>query len=118
VFFVPLAGIAQADLRVAESLRLFRSAGTESGIYEALLLAAVAIEHRGDPQTSLQLHAAVRTQASARTYELSAGELEVADEGLARIRGALPAEAFASEWSRGEQMDLDAAVTTALQSLD
>jgi hypothetical protein len=37
------ADVPSAAERVAESLRLFRSAGTESGIYEALLLAAVAM---------------------------------------------------------------------------
>jgi hypothetical protein len=60
----------------------------------------------------------VNFAASARAYELSAGELEVADEGLARVRGTLPGEAFADEWSRGEQMDLDAAVSAAVRSLD
>jgi hypothetical protein len=110
--------VTAAAERVAESLNLFRTAGTESGMYEALLLAAVAIERRGDLRTSLQLQASVRTHASARAYDLSAGEVELADEGLARIRGTLPAEEFAGEWSRGEQLHLDAAVTAALKSLD
>ncbi|MEN3312284.1 MAG: hypothetical protein V7645_1613 [Actinomycetota bacterium] len=110
--------VTAAAERVAESLNLFRTAGTESGMYEALLLAAVAIERRGDLRTSLQLQASVRTHASARAYELSAGEVELADEGLARIRRTLPAEEFAGEWSRGEELHLDAAVTTALESLD
>jgi hypothetical protein len=56
--------------------------------------------------------------ASARAYELSAGELELADEALALTRASLPAETFVDEWSRGEQMDLDAAVAAAVQSLD
>jgi hypothetical protein len=110
--------VTAAAERVVESLNLFRTAGTESGMYEALLLAAVAIERRGDVRTSLQLQASVRTHASSRAYELSAGEVELADEGLARIRGTLPAKEFAGEWSRGEQLHLDAAVTTALKSLD
>jgi hypothetical protein len=49
---------------------------------------------------------------------LSAGELELADEALALTRASLDAETFADEWSRGEQMDLDAALAAAVQSLD
>ena len=118
-----LLAVRRGDHRSAsrsteESLRLLRDLGKESAIYEALLLAAVAIERRGDPQTSVQLHAATRTLASQRAYDLSAGELEVADQGLARVRTTLPAGEFAREWSRGEAMDLESAVSAALQSLD
>jgi tetratricopeptide (TPR) repeat protein len=110
--------VAAATQRVAESLRLFRLAGTEGGVFEALLLAAVAIGRRGDSRASVRLHSAARALASARAYVLSAGELELADEALALTRASLGAETFANEWSRGEQMDLDGAVTAAVQSLD
>jgi hypothetical protein len=45
-------------------------------------------------------------------------DVELADEALALTRASLPAETFVDEWSRGEQMVLDAAVAAAVQSLD
>jgi hypothetical protein len=88
------------------------------GLFEGLLLAAVAIGRSVDPRIGVRLQAATRFLAAERAYKPSAGELELADAALEEARAALGGVTFADEWSRGEQLDLDAAVATALQSLD
>jgi predicted ATPase len=109
---------ATAANRIAESLELSRSTGTETSFFEALLLAGVVSHRRGEVQQGVQLQSAARALAASREYDLSAGELAIADEVLATSRSSLGDEAFIEAWSRGEQMGLDAAVTFALESLD
>lgn len=110
--------VTGAARSIAESLRLFRSVGGGGGTFEVLLLAAVAIDRRADPHVSVRLHAAARALASERAYELSAGELELADASLSDLRATLDTETFAQEWALGEHLDLQTAVAIALQSLD
>jgi tetratricopeptide (TPR) repeat protein len=105
--------VATAAEQIAESLALFHSTQVESSLYEALLLGAVVVGLRDDPATSVRLHAAARALADARGYELSTLELELADTALA----SLPREVVQKEWARGEELDLEAAMTLALESL-
>jgi predicted ATPase len=109
---------ARAASRIAESLELSRSTGTDTSFFEALLLAGVVCHRRGEVQSGIQLQSAARALAVSRDYDLSAGELAVADEALASARSSLGEEAFIHARSRGEEMSLDAAVTLALESLD
>jgi hypothetical protein len=106
-----------AAQQLAESLALFRSVNAEAGLFEALLLAAVVGGRRADAATCVCLSAAGRALAEARGYELSALELEVADEALALAREALQDDAAESERQRGAELDLDEAVELALASL-
>lgn len=110
--------VALAAESVADAVQRLHSVASEVGLFEGLLLAAVAIGRRVDPRIGVRLQAAARFLAAERAYKPSAGELEVANEALEQARSALGAVTFADEWSRGEQLDLDAAVATALQSLD
>jgi predicted ATPase/class 3 adenylate cyclase len=110
--------VARAAESVAEAVQRLHSVASEVGLFEGLLLAAVAIGRSVDPRIGVRLQAATRFLAAERTYKPSAGELELADAALEEARAALGGVTFADEWSRGEQLDLDAAVATALQSLD
>jgi hypothetical protein len=55
---------------------------------------------------------------SAHGFELEGAERDLADGALSRVRPMLGPDAFAREWSRGEDLDLDAAVDEALRALD
>jgi predicted ATPase/class 3 adenylate cyclase/Tfp pilus assembly protein PilF len=103
--------------QLGESLALYRSAQAEVGAFEALLLAAAVVGRRGDARPSVRLQAAGRTLAAARAYELSALELELADAALAAARDSMPDDIYADEWLRGEQLDVDTAISLALKFL-
>ena len=100
-----------------ECLTVFQSGHSDVGLFEALVLAATHVG-RGHPRVSVRLHSAGRTLAAGRGYEISALELERADEALERTKAELDEDAFTEEWARGEQLSRDAAVQLALQSLD
>jgi hypothetical protein len=51
-------------------------------------------------------------------YELGAVERELADVAQVRLEPMLGSDSFTREWSRGESLDLDAAVDEALGALD
>jgi hypothetical protein len=89
----------------------------DAALFETLLLAAIVVA-RDDPRRGVALQSAGRALAAARGYEISAKELELADEALARARAVLDEPAFAEESSKGAQLSRDAALELALQSLD
>src|SRR5262249_44275160 len=75
------AGAARRYVR--ECLELFAPLHSDAALFETLLLAAVIVD-RDDPRRGIRLHSAGRALAAERGYELSAPELELADEALGR----------------------------------
>ena len=102
---------------VRESLEQFRTLQADAVLLELLLLAG-AVVARDNPRRAVRIHSAGRALASARGYELSAKEVEVAEEALAVARAEVGESAFAEEWAFGERLSRDAALELALQSLD
>jgi predicted ATPase/Tfp pilus assembly protein PilF len=117
-----LLGVLQGDFdgarqRLRECLAHFRTMQADAALFETLLVAAIVVA-RDDPGGGVALQSAGRALAAARGYEISAKELELADDALTALRRTLGESAFAQEWSRGEQLSRNAALELALQSLD
>jgi tetratricopeptide (TPR) repeat protein len=69
----------------------------------------------GDPVRAATLFAAARTQFDATGLAMDPDEAPEYEKGLAAIRGALDASAFAAAWAIGEKMTLNTAVAFALR---
>ena len=110
---------ARASEMLAELLRLVRDLGTRRWLADALELAALVLEARGETGTAAEIlgaSAAVREAAG----EPFGGVRSVAEEvqrGRDRLIAALGADAYAAHQARGRQRRPESAVGEALTRL-
>jgi predicted ATPase/class 3 adenylate cyclase len=118
-----LVALRRGDVEAAahslsESIALSHSIGDVRALTHTLSLAAVTVLDREDASTTTRLLAATQMLCSAHGFELEGAERDLADGALSRVRPMLGPDAFTHEWSRGADLDLDAAVAEALRALD
>jgi predicted ATPase/class 3 adenylate cyclase len=102
---------------VRESLRLSRSIQDALTLSASLVVAGAVVRARGDPRTAARLCAADEALLSVHGIDLAAIDAALLDDTVRAVRRSL-GEEFDEAWAAGTNLDVDAAVALALDSLD
>jgi hypothetical protein len=109
---------AQAQVQFSESLAMFRKLGNQRGIAECVAGLAALRAAQGQAQWGAMLLGAAHAMLSATGAAWWPADRVEYERSIARIHSALPADAFAAAWEKGQVMTMEQALQSCLPVLE
>jgi hypothetical protein len=108
---------ARAEAHFSESLTMFRKLGNQRGRAECVAGFAGLRTAQGHAQWAAMLLGAARTMLNATGAACWPSDRVEYERNLAHTRAALPAEAFAAAWAKGQAMSVEKAIQSCMPRL-
>ncbi|NTU83673.1 MAG: tetratricopeptide repeat protein, partial [Chloroflexales bacterium] len=108
---------AGTEAQFSESLAMFRKLGNQRGIAECVAGFAGLRAAQGHPQQGAMLLGAAQAMMSAAGAAWWPADRVEYEQNLAHMRAALPVDAFAAAWAKGQALPMEQAIAEALEPL-
>jgi tetratricopeptide (TPR) repeat protein len=108
--------VVRANALNRESFHLFWELGDKRRLAECLEKIADLWRAEGKSEAAVRILGAANSLRTERGMPLPSSESDRVETGVAELRKALTAPAFERAWARGQAMDLEEAVTFALET--